>query len=246
MNKALTLALSLLIFISCNKNASHVDSVKFENPYSSFGQQHNDLLILANKNQDKSTKSLESIFNAMVTLVEKNNNEKYELSLDETLEIIEKFNGETISSYAKQLNQDALINEGQLKKLIELDGILATESSEQNMIKEIRDFDFSVANDNSMTEPEKKLIYIASSVARSSSEFWASNQNTFLNDNGNKASCKRRWCIAALDVVGAVAGAVGISGTPIVDAVVLSALASVAGKCCFCCPGSCPNVEGLC
>ena len=242
------LILALVGNIGCNKKETllqndekmNLKSSGFKNPYDYIGEQHNEILRYYDAIGSKLETRTEFYDAGAIYL-----NQKYGAGInssDDSLTAI--LNNFEPREYGEQLAiflNEKIINSIQYDYLRSISDIVVDDKKISDILNELLQLEEVVDKDSSLSTDQKKYIFIATSVAKHSTIYWWENTETFLDIS--KKKCKKYACIALCDVVGVIAG---IPLSPVsggTSLIVFGALASAIGKCCICCPGSCPNTN---
>lgn len=112
----------------------------------------------------------------------------------------------SIAICALQLYQQGTINSAQLDWLNQLNGIVSQNFGLSTYASSIIAFESNLNSNTTITNAQKEIILLASSVAKYSGEYWAGQM-------GNLKSTQYKWwqwgLIIGADVGGALAGSVG-------------------------------------
>ena len=189
--------------------------------------QHNEILLAINEDGNLNKENINERWNSMRNDFAKDNNIDVKATSFEDVNSlynsVNKLKSDSpylsISALADNLFNSNEIDIIQKQYLCQLDTLFETYYGTSNFSDIIYNFESTVSNDNSLSEEQKNVIYIASSVSRHSEEFWEDariNPNNPYHSNFSKKSTKgwRFWVIAGSDVAGAIAGWFASFGNP--------------------------------
>jgi hypothetical protein len=218
----------------------NLKSSNFTNSYDYIGEQHNEILCyydsIGSRLADRT-----DFYNSGAKYL----NQKYGSGInnldDSLISYLDKFEARELEEQLSLFLDQGIINSKQYEYLSTIDDIIVDDKKVSVILSELINLEEAVDKDNSLSMEEKKYIFIATAVAKYSTIHWWENTETFLDTS--KKKCKKYACIALCDVVGVIAGIPLSGASGGVSLIVFGALGSAIGKCCICCPGSCPNTN---
>lgn len=242
-----------LSLISCEKKLNDknyesnpqeiLKSNDFSNPYDYVGQQHNEVLAYYDLNGAGFQNRSEFYAGGAGFM-----NQKYgttiNLSTDSLNYHLQQIQARSLNEQLTLFLNNGTINEKQFNYINSIGSIIVDDKSLDEILSELITLEELVNNDKTLSSEQKKYVYISTSVAKYSITHWTMSSESFLKSS--KSKCKKYACIALCDVVGVLAGIPLATVSGGASLIVFGALASSIGKCCICCPGSCPNTNGLC
>lgn len=202
-----------VILFSCNKdNDLSQKEIQNENYLNYTGAEHNRLLALLQKNDEKGRLSYSQMYDIIVTDLGVQNNPP--ISKEKCIELLTKYNNFDYNTKLDQLYLDGLITDKQKSKIIETYNVVKSPVTLETKQIELNSIEDYILNDQTMTTNESETLMVFMSVSKSSLEYWDSE---FTNEKA------KWWHIVLADAIGGGTG-FGIGGP--IGGIILGAMAS--------------------